>query len=438
MLLDSTADVSDASERHITIPYTPRRHFERLHRSRKRFKFVCAHRRAGKSVAAINEIIKRALQNTRTFPIPRYGYVGPSFAQTKDLIWGYLKTYAGVLPGVKFSESDLQCTLPNGATITLYGGAAAFERMRGLYFDGIMLDEYPLLNPSVFTTVVRPCLADYRGWCIVSGTSNGDDHFHALKKRAEKDDESWEVIIIPVTETDALHPDEVVEMTKDMTPEEYAREMLCAFDAPIEGAYYASKINDLQTRGRITGVPYDSRAKVFTWWDLGIDDYMSIGFVQQVGRELHAIDYYENTGKGLDHYAKVLKEKPYIYATHVLPHDIKARELGTGRSRYEVLSELIDDIFVCPMHSVEDGITAVRSVLDLLWFDQTNCELWVSALRNYHRNEKTGRPVHNWASHASDMTRVGAVALNQTIGYVGSSNISSISGALRRRIGGRV
>lgn len=423
----------------ITIPYTPRKHFERLHQSRKRFKFVCAHRRAGKSVAAINEIIKRALQNDRVFPHPRYGYVGPSFAQTKDLIWGYLKTYAGVLPGVKFSESDLQCTLPNGATITLYGGAAAYERMRGLYFDGIMLDEFPLLNPSVFSTVVRPCLADYRGWCIVSGTSNGDDHFHELKKKAEKELAGWEILIIPVTETDALHPDEVQEMTKDMTPEEYAREMLCAFDAPIEGAYYAEKINWMQSNGRITGVPYDSAALVFTWWDLGIDDNMSIGFVQRVGRELHAIDYYENSGKGLEHYADVIRGKPYAYGLHVLPHDIKARELGTGRTRYEVLLEMLPDLFVCPMARVEDGITAVRTVLDMMYFDKIKTELWISALRNYHKNPKTGAPVHNWASHAADMNRTGAIALNQTVGYLGSSNkIVGMNGAIKRKLGGRV
>ena len=435
-LSDTTSIPELPTAQRIVIPYTPRKHFLCLHTSRKRFKFICAHRRAGKSVSAINEIIKRALQNTRVFPIPRYGYVGPSFAQTKDLIWGYLKQFAGVLPGVKFSESDLQCTLPNGATITLYGGAAAFERMRGLYFDGIMLDEFPLLNPSVFSTVVRPCLADYRGWCIVSGTSNGDDHFHELKKRAEKDPDNWEIMIIPVTETDALHPDEVQEMTKDMTPEEYAREMLCAFDAPIEGAYYAAKMNDLMARGRITGVPYDSAVHVITWWDLGIHDKMSIGFIQRVGRELHAIDYYENDGFGLDHYAKVLKEKPYVYGAHVLPHDIEARELGTGRSRQEVLGEMLNDLFTCPMHSVEDGIQATRSILDIMWFDKVKTEPWVSALRNYHRNEK-GKPVHNWASHAADMTRTGAVSLNQVMSFTGS-NIHILGNSIRRNIRGRV
>ncbi len=444
----SNLDVmDDAAPKQIVIPYVPREHFKALHRSTKRWKFVVAHRRAGKSVSEINEMIKRALQNDRAYPPPRYAYVGPSFAQTKDLIWGYLKHYTGVLPGVKISEGDLQVTLPNGAMINLYGGAAAYERMRGLYFDGIVLDEFPLLNPSVFSTVVRPCLADYRGWAIVSGTSNGDDHFHELKKK-NLNDPTWDFFIIPVTETDALHPDEVVEMTKDMTPEEYAREMLCSFDAPIEGAYYADLMNKAEADGRICSVPHDPSAPVFTWWDLGISDYMTIWFVQRAGRELHIIDYIETTGKGIPDVIPMIygtekgceHRQKYNFGAHVPPHDIKARELGTGKSRLEVLTDLIPSshpVIVSPFLSVEDGIQAVRTVIPIAYFDKERTEQGRSALRNYHRS-KSGKPVHNWASHGADGFRTGSVALNQTLGYLSATNVTSISGRLRRKIRGMV
>lgn len=422
----------------IIIPYTPRKHFIGLHQSKKRFKFVVAHRRAGKSVAEINEMIKRALTNTRLYPPPRYAYIGPTFAQAKDLIWGYTKFYTGVLPEVKYSESDLQCTLPNGAIINLYGGAGAYERMRGLYFDGAVADEFAMLNPAMFPTVVRPCLADYKGWFIASGTSNGDDHFHELMIKAEKDPENWDIFVIPVTETDALDPEEVREMTKDMTPEQYAREMLCSFAAPVEGAYYGDLMNQLEANGHITGVPYDAAAPVFTWWDLGIDDAMCIWFVQRVGRELHIIDYYENSGYGLDHYFNVVKSKPYQYGTHVPPHDIKARELGTGRSRYEIMIEGLGDVFVCPMAKVEDGITAVRSILPMCYFDKEKTHQGRLSLRNYHHGVN-GKPVHNWASHGADGFRTGAVSLDQVIGYVSSGNILSLGrGRLRRKLRGLV
>lgn len=435
-------DVLDKIEpTRVEIPYKPRKHFIAMHKSPKRWKFVVAHRRAGKSVSEINEMIKRALTinrpNMDSAP-PRYGYVGPSFAQTKDLIWGYLKHYTANIPGVKVSEGDLQVTLPNGATITLYGGASAYERMRGIYFDGIVLDEFPLLNPTVFSTVVRPCLADYRGWAIISGTSNGDDHFHELKKKNEKDP-SWDFFIIPVTKTDALHPDEVQEMTKDMTDAEYAREMLCEFNAPVEGAYYADLLNKamMAKPSRITGVPYDPSSPVMTWWDLGIDDYMCIWFVQRVGRELHVIDYYENSGLGLDHYAQIINGKGYVYSCHIPPHDIKARELGTGRSRLEILQELLNEpVIVAPMAKVEDGIAAVRSIFPMLWFDEEKTEAGRAGLRNYRRS-KSGQPVHNWASHPADAFRTGAVGLNQAMAVFGGTNITVLGGRLRRRIRNR-
>lgn len=436
-----------ADEKKLVIPYVPRKHFIPLHASKKRWKFVVAHRRAGKSVAEINEIIKKALENTREYPPPRYAYVGPSFAQTKDLIWGYAKHYTHVfkdVAGYDVKEGDLQVTLPNGAMINLYGGAAAYERMRGLYFDGIVLDEYPLLNPAVFSTVVRPCLADYRGWAIVSGTSNGDDHFHELKKKNEHDP-SWDFFIIPVTHTDALHPDEVAEMTKDMSPEEYAREMLCRFDAPIEGAYYADLLNQAEAANRICNVPHDPSVPVFTWWDLGIDDFTAIWFVQQVGRELHVIDYMEHTGEGLEYYAKAISgqldgtehRQRYQYSVHVLPADVKARELGTGKSRYEVLSKLVTaPVHVASLHRVEDGIQAARTIIPIAYFDAERTEQGRSALRNYHRSPK-GKPVHNWASHGADAWRVGAVELNKILGFVGAGNVTSIfGGRLRRRVRG--
>jgi len=417
----------------ITIPYVPREHFKSLHSTAKRWGFVVAHRRAGKTVALCNQVIRKALENKRTFPPPRYAYIGPSFAQAKDLVWGYYKYYTGVLPQVKVTEGDLQIILPTGAMINLYGGSAAYERMRGLYFDGVVADEYPLLNPSMLGSVIRPCLADYQGWAVISGTSNGDDHFHELKKRAEKDP-SWDMWSIPVDETDALPLDEVAEMRKDMTADEFAREMMCSFDAPVEGSYYGDVMNEIQIAGQITGVPYDPNSLVMTWWDLGIDDEMVIWFAQRCGRELHVIDYLAGTGKGLEWYVGQIKSKPYAYGVHVLPHDIKARELGTGVSRKDVLDGMLPNVFVCPNHTVEDGISATRAAIRMMWMDKVRCEPGIMALRNYHKTG-TGKPLHNWASHACDAMRVGCVSLNMVGFMVGGSNVVGLhEGALKRNL----
>jgi hypothetical protein len=285
-------------------------------------------------------------------------------------------------------------------------------------------------------SVIRPCLADYQGWAVISGTSNGDDHFHELKKRAEKEIASWDMFSIPVSETDALDPDEVQEMRKDMTPDEFAREMMCSFDAPIEGSYYGDVLNDIETStpSQITGVPYDPNALVMTWWDLGIDDEMVIWFAQKCGKELHVIDYLANSGKGLEWYVGQIKSKPYQYGVHVLPHDIKARELGTGVSRKEVLDNMLPNVFVCPNHTVEDGISATRAAIRMMWFDKAKTEPGYTALRNYHKGP-TGKPVHNWASHAADAIRVGCVSLNMIGMMVGGNNVISLhSGALKRNL----
>lgn len=426
----------------IVIPYSPRSYFKSLHASRKRWKFVVAHRRAGKTVALSNHIIKKALENPRKWPPPRYAYIGPSFAQAKDLVWGYFKHYTGTLPAVDTSEGELQVVLPTGAMINLYGGAAAYQRMRGLYFDGVVADEYALLNSSMLGSVVRPCLADYNGWGIFSGTSNGDDHFHDLKKLAEKNTDEWDIFSIPISATgeEALSRQEVEEMRGMMTPEEFAREMECSFDAPVEGSYYGEVMNEISIAGHITGVAWDPTVPCFTIWDLGIDDEMVVWVCQLVGRELHAIDYIAATGKGLEWFARKLQEMGYFYAVHVPPPDIKARELGTGVSRYEILLKLFPNtpIFICPEHRVEDGITAARATIRMTWFDAVKCAPGISALRNYHKS-KTGNPVHNWASHPSDAYRIGAVALNHIRSILGAaggggSSIIPLAGALRRNL----
>jgi phage terminase large subunit len=420
----------------VTISYRPRKHFRPFHDSLKRWRFVVAHRRAGKSVSFINELIKRALLNPRDLPAPRYAYIGPTFAQTKDLVWGYLKQYTRELPGVSYMESELTCKLPNRAMISLYGGGQAYNRIRGLYLDGAVLDEFPLINPEALNSVIRPALADYAGFGIVAGTPAGRDHFYDLKVQAERAPDLWDVFSIPVTETDALDPDELAEMQRTLTPHQYEREMLCSFEAPVENSYYGDLMVAAKMDGRLTRVPYDPRAKVITAWDLGMKDLTTIWFAQKIGQEIRFIDFYQSSGKGLDHYAALLQSKKYLYGYHLLPHDIKIRELGTGRSRFETLLSLGLEPMVVPDHSIADGISGVRSVIPIAWFDEEKCELGIDALRSYHvqvaPSGATVRdaPAHTWASHAADAMRYFAMGLHLTTAWA--------PGAIKRNVKGIV
>lgn len=416
----------------VVIPYRPRRHFRSFHDSEKRWRYVVAHRRAGKSVAFVNDLIKKALLNPREVPVPRYAYIGPTFAQTKDLVWGYLKQYTRDLPNVHYSESELSCKLPNRAMISLYGGGQAYNRVRGLYLDGAAIDEYPLVNPEALNSVIRPALADYQGFGVVAGTPAGRDHFFDLKVQAERNPDLWDVFNIPVTETDALDPDELAEMQRTMTPHQFEREMMCSFEAPVENSYYGDLMVEARMTGRITRVPVDPRAKIITAWDLGMKDLTTIWFAQKIGQEIHFVDFYQNSGKGLDHYAAKLADlgrspslggRGYIYGHHLLPHDIKIRELGTGRSRFETLLSLGIEPMVVPDHSIADGISGVRSIIPIAWFDEERCELGIDALRSYHvQTAPTGMtvrdaPAHTWASHAADGMRYFAMGLHLTTAW---------------------
>jgi phage terminase large subunit len=421
----------------IVLPYLPRKHFRSLHASIKRWKFAVCHRRAGKTVALANALIAAALKNTRLTPPPRYAYVGPSFDQTKDLVWQYLKTYTENVPGIRYLEGELSVIFPGGATIRLYGGALAYERMRGIYLDGAVLDEYPLLAPQAFTSVVRPCLADYRGFAIVSGTSAGDDHFHKLKLKAE-DDPDWEIFDIKITDTgeEALSYAEVEEMRKDMSPDEFAREMMNSFEAPVEGAYYAEALNNLQMQRRVTKVSPDLNTSVLTSWDLGMRHLQVVWLFQLAGREVHWLDYIEGSGKSLSYYTDLLALKAKVggfkYKAHLLPHDVEVRELGTGHSRRHGLASLLaEPIITVPNHNTEDGITATRAVLGVSYFDAEGCRRGLARLRSYRRG-KSGMAVPDEAEDAADAFRTGCVGIPMT------SSVKFGGGALRRKIRGLV
>jgi phage terminase large subunit len=392
-------------------------------------------------VALVNQLIRAANSNERATPPARYAYIGPSFDAAKDLVWGYLKHYTTAIPGVSYLEGELSVTLPNRATIRLYGGALAYERMRGIYLDGAVLDEYPLLHPQAFTSVVRPCLADYRGFAIVSGTAAGEDHFHALKLRADEDP-NWAVFDIPITATGdtALSPAEVEEMRSDMSPDEFAREMLCSFAAPVEGAYYQEALNALQSQRRVCRVSPDLNTSVITAWDLGIRHLQVVWLFQICGRELHWIDYIEGTNKKLSHYVELLALKAktggFQYRAHLLPHDVEVKELTTGHSRrHELVTLLKEPVITVPQHNTEDGITATRASLGVSWFDEDACRKGLARLRSY-RKGKSGVAVPDEAEDAADAFRTGCIGIPLISGSFLSH--SGAGGRLRRRLRGLI
>ena len=389
--------------------------------ARRRFNVWVCHRRFGKSVLTLCLLLKDALENPR--PQPRYAYIAPLYKQAKAIAWDYCKRLASQLPpGTTTNEAELRLDLPNGARLQLLG-ADNPDALRGIYLDGVVFDEYAQMVPRVWREIVRPALADREGWAIWIGTPWGRNHFYDLYTQAPPDAD-WHTALYRASDTGVIAPQELESARTQMSLEEYAQEFDCAWDAAIPGAYYASELRRMDQERRLTHVPYDPLYEVFTSWDLGVDDSTAIWFAQAVGREIRLIDYYEHHGEGLPHYAKVLKEKPYSYAAHYLPHDVDVREFTSGRSRLEVAQKLLPGLIeVVANVPLIDGITATRLLLARTVIDQERCHPGIEALRNYrHAWDEELRafrdqPLHNWASHGADALRYLALSVDRLGAY---------------------
>ena len=182
-----------------------------------------------------------------------------------------------------------------------------------------------------------------------------------------------------------------------------------AFEAAVEGAYFANQLAKAREQRRIGRVPYDPGLPVNTFWDLGMNDSMSIWFHQRVGLENRFIDFYQNSGEGMTHYAKVLDDRGYKYAEHYGPHDLSVREIGTGKSRLDTAAGLGLTFEVVPAPENKlDAIETMRKVFPSCAFDESECVDGIRALAAYRKawDDKLGvykdRPRHDWASHPAD------------------------------------
>lgn len=399
----------------IEIPYKPREQQLAIHdlMDSKRFGVVVAHRRMGKTVSAINHLIKDAILNQKE--APRYAYIAPTYGQAKRVAWDYLVKYATPLGGTN-NISELRVDFW-GRRIQLYGSDNP-EALRGQYFDGVILDEIGDQNPKIWTDIIRPALADRKGWCMFIGTPKGHNHFKELRDRAETED-GWGLLEFKASETGVVDEVELKAARNEMGEDKYRQEFECSFDAAVEGSYYGQILNELEDKKHMQEIPYEELSRTFTAWDLGMGDSTSIWVAQLVGSEVRLIDYYENHGVGLDHYVKWIRDNDYIKAEHILPHDVRVRELGSGKSRLEMLEEAGLEIKIAPRMGLDDGIQAVRRLLPRCWFNVPKVQTGLNCLRNYRRDydEKRKiffeRPLHDWSSHGSDSFRYLALGLDE-------------------------
>ena len=247
----------------VTIDYLPRQQVREYHERTERYACIVAHRRFGKTVAAVNDLIRDCVTIKRDNV--RVAYIAPFYRQAKAIAWDYAKEFTAPIPGVVVNESELRIDFPNGARLRLFG-ADNYDAMRGLYFDAVVLDEPADFPVSAWPTVIRPALADRKGKATFIGTPKGKNDFWETYNRARKE-AGWFCALFKASETGLIDQEELDEARAVMGEDRYQLEFECSFEAAIQGSYYGDEMRKMQDDGRIASVPYEPNLPVVTAWD---------------------------------------------------------------------------------------------------------------------------------------------------------------------------
>ena len=380
----------------IILPYAPRPAFLPFHSRTQRWGCLVAHRRAGKTVAAINDVIRAAATCKTAFPL--FGYIAPYRSQAKSVVWDYLKNFAQPIIADS-NEAELTVTLMNGAKIKLFGADNA-DAMRGLGFDGCYLDEYGDFRPSIWGNIVRPALSDKMGWCVFGGTPKGKNQFWNIYETARQNPLEWFLLRLPASSSGLLPPSELKAARAQLTEDQYLQEMETSFEASILGSFFGTELREAEEQGRFTNIAVDPVVPVHTAWDLGYRDDTAIWWYQVVRGEIHVIDFYSVSGANIEELAQVITDRGYRYGKHYLPHDAKAKTLASGgKSIIEQLAQHLGlgTLSIVPDLSVQDGIQAVRKMIPTTWFDN-RCYEGIEALNRTRQQTRLPFPAH-WHCH---------------------------------------
>jgi phage terminase large subunit len=378
---------------------------------------VLWHRRCGKDLTLWNYMIVDAMRKPGI-----YYYFLPTYAQGKKIIWYGMdkdgRRFRNYIPAAALAnqhETEMRIELKNDSLIQIVG-TDNIDSIVGTNPRGCVFSEYALQDPKAWD-YISPILMENKGWAAFPYTPRGKNHGFRLWQIAKANPKLWFSQKLSVEDTNVLTPDDIDEERANGRPEEIIQqEYYCSFNAFVSGSYFCMQLERLTREGRFCSVPWEPALPVHTAWDLGVDDATTIWFAQETrGGEMRIIDYLEETGKGLDYYARALFQKPYVYGTHLAPHDISVREWGSGKSRLETAQDLGIHFTTVKRLPKEDQINAARMLLPRCIFDEDHTLQGVRCLEEY-RGKYTGTtpigtydaavemqaPVHNWASHGAD------------------------------------
>ena len=380
------------------------------------------HRRSGKDDVCLNRTAIAAHER-----VGAYWYMLPEQAQGRKAIWEAVNPKTGMRRiDEAFPEAIRDATRSQEMFIKFRCGSTwqvvgsdNYNSLVGSPPVGIVASEWALAKPAAWA-YLRPILQENGGWIVFNTTPRGKNHAHRMLEGA-RGDPAWFTQVLTAKQTDVFTPEQLEQEKRELMREYGAavgiqmfdQEYMCSFDQPVVGAIYAGELSDAKADGRVRNLPYDPAIQVQTWWDIGGagkgGDATAIWFVQVLGAEIRCIRYYEANGQAFAHYVDVLTRTKYRFGKHWLPHDARAKALGTGRSIEEMAREqLTGEVGIAPAVNVEDRINAARMIFPRCYFDAGNCADGIDALSNYRREwvDKLGQlsaqPLHDWASHGAD------------------------------------
>ena len=388
----------------LALSYDPRPAFLPFHNRRNRWAALVCHRRAGKTVAVINDLIIGALECK--LPKPQLAYIAPNYQQAKRIAWEYLKQFAAPLID-QTHESELRVTLKNQAKIYLLGAEKA-DGLRGMYLDGVALDEFAQIRPSALSQVILPSLSDRQGWMVLMGTPKGKNHFYDYHRKA-MNDPMWFSMVLKASTSGIIPREELDLIRAQMDVSDYEQEYECSFEAALKGAIYGLEMEATERENRIGDYPLDPALPIDVICDLGYADDTVLTFFQlhRDGPIVHEV--YANNELEWTHYLDEMEARDVrdIY----LPHDARAKNLQTGRSIVEMTLKRGYHPRMVPDHKLRDGIAATRKLLPFVRWNRDLTSGAIEAMKSYRRewDDKLScyrdRPVHDWASHTADCIR---------------------------------
>ncbi len=413
----------------ITIPYnfTPRNYqipaYNCLPQGFKRG-VVIWHRRAGKDKTFINILAREAFKRVGT-----YFYILPYYKQARMIIWEgadssgfrFLDHFPPAV--VKRKENQqMVLELTNGSVIRMLGSDNV-DAIVGTNPIGVIFSEFSLHKPAAWN-YLRPILVENGGWALFNGTPRGKNALWKMYRYA-KTSPDWFSELLTIADTYredgtpiVTEEDIAMEIQSGMPEELVQQEYYCSFDAGLVGSIVGAAMADAVAEKRITRVPWEPNLPVYTAWDLGFDDTNTIIYFQLGSRDVRFIDCDSGTRKGAPYYVNIVKAKPYVYASHFMPHDVEVHEYSSGVTRRETFEVLgLRNIVTIPRmgpigEGLKEGHHAMRQMLPKCWFDEEKTEDLVESLKSYRRawDEKkevfSETPVKDWARHFADAYRI--------------------------------